>query len=158
MPPISSNWTVKDSTKGYSYDLPGIHMPNKPNNFTILARGVKNLHVGVRKDPIDLSPHYNFSYSRTWISTQATAGADGIATISNDMISPGRYQFKVFGDAAENVSRVDLELNVVKKLVIDGSFKLALNMSGFPSGNYSFDAKALNGSLRLDDIGMGDSY
>jgi hypothetical protein len=151
MPPISSNWTIEGSERGYSYNLPGIYMPNKPNNFTILARGVKNLHVGVRKDPTN-----PINFTRAWISAQAVAGADGTASIDNDMISPGRYLFKVFGDAAENVSQVALEMKVVKKLLIDGRFRLSLNTSGFPSGNYSFSAKALNGSMRLDEIEMED--
>ncbi len=53
MPPISSNWTVTGTKNGYSYDLPGIRMPGKPNNFTVLASNVKNLNVGVKKDPVE---------------------------------------------------------------------------------------------------------
>lgn len=151
MPPLASNWTVTGSKDGYSYDLPGVNMPRKPNNFTVLARGVKNLQIGVRKEPTNYA-----NFTRAWISAQATAGSDGKATIDNDMISPGRYHFKVFGDAAENVSQVALEMKVVKKLVIDGSFKLALNTTGFPSGNYSFNARGLNGSIGLDEIDLRD--
>lgn len=151
MPPLASNWTVTGSKDGYSYDLPGVHMPKKPNNFTVLARGVKNLQIGVRKDPTNYA-----NFTRAWISAQATAGSDGTATIDNDMISPGRYHFKVFGEAAENVSQVALEMKVVKRLVIDGSFKLALNTTGFPSGSYSFNARALNGSMGLDEIDLRD--
>jgi hypothetical protein len=68
------------------------------------------------------------------------------------MISPGRYQFKIFGDAADNTSQVFLEMEVVKKLVINGKFNLALNTSGFPLGNYSINARALNGSFKFDEM------
>ena len=150
MPPISSNWSVAGSKSGYSYDLPGVHMPNKPNNFTVLASGVKSLNVGVKKDPVIGGSNH----SRAWVSAQAIAGADGTAILDNDLISPGRYHFKIFGDAMENASQVGLEMKVTKKLVIDGDFSLALNTSGFPSGNYSINARALNGSLGFDEINL----
>jgi hypothetical protein len=153
MPPISSNWTVKGSKNGYSYDLPGVHMPAKPNNFTVRARGVKDLNVGVRKDLVK----NGINTTRSWVSAQSSAGRDGTASIDSDLISPGRYHFKVFGDAADNVTQVELEMRIVKKLVIKGDFRLDLNSSGFPSGNYSINARALNGSLGLTDIGLQDS-
>lgn len=150
MPPISSNWTVTGTKNGYSYDLPGIHMPNKPNNFTIVACNVKNLNVGVKKDPVE----GKINISRTWISTRANADEKGIARIDNDMISPGRYQFKIFGDAFDNATQVALEMKVVKKLQINGLFNLALNTSGFPACNYSFNAKAINGSVLFSEIDL----
>jgi hypothetical protein len=150
MPPISSNWTVTGTKNGYSYDLPGIHMPGKPNDFIVQASKVKNLNVGVKKDPVVGSSNF----TRTWISTRANADEDGTARIENDMISPGRYQFKIFGDAIDNATQVALEMKVVKKLLINGRFDLALNTSGFPSSNYSINAKAINGSIRFDEINL----
>lgn len=153
MPPISSNWTVNGSEYGYAYDLPGVHMPRKPNNFTITARGVKNLNVGVRKE--QTAKEGNFF--RSWVSAQALASDDGTAVVEDDRISPGRYQFKVFGDAADNATQVALELKVIKKLVINGDFNLSLNTDGFPSGNYSISARGQNGSLRLDELSVDGS-
>jgi hypothetical protein len=152
IPPISSNWTVipAGGHNGYDYVLPGVYMPGKPNNFTIRASGVKNLGVGVKKDPTA----WGLNYTRMWISSSAIAGPDDVAKLSNDLISPGRYQFKIFGDAAENTSQVLLEMEVVKKLAINGSFNLALNTSGFPSGNYSINALAINGSLKFDELNL----
>jgi hypothetical protein len=150
MPPISSNWTVTGTKNGYSYDLPGVHMPNKPNNFTVVVKGVKNLNVGVKKDPVEGGANF----TRTWISTRANAGEDGTARIENDMISPGRYQFKIFGETIENATQVVLEMKVVKKMLINGRFDLALNTSGFPSSNYSINAKAINESVRFDEINL----
>ena len=153
MPPISANWTVRGlpGRNGYEYDLPGVHMPGKPNNFTVRAEGVKNPGVGVKKNQSADAGKY---FSRMWISSQAKADKDGNAVLENDMISPGRYQFKIFGDAAENTSQVLLEMEVVKKLVINGSFNFSLDTSGFPSGNYSINARAINGSFRFDEINL----
>lgn len=150
MPPISSNWKVTGTETGYSYDLPGIHMPGKPNDFTVLASKVKNLNVGVKKDPVQGGANF----TRTWISTRATAGKDGAAKIESDLISPGRYQFKIFGEAFDNATEVSLEMKVVKKMLINGKFDLALNTSGFPSSNYSINAKAINESVRFDEINL----
>lgn len=149
MPPITSNWTVRGMDQRYVYDLPGVHMPGLPNNFTVTASGVKNLNVGVRKEQ---NPGSEDSYFRSWVSTRALAGEDGTAVIEDDRISPGRYQFKVFGEAADGATQVILDMTVVKKLVINGDFALALNTTGFPSGNFSIGARALNGSLSLDEL------
>lgn len=154
MPPISSNWTVSGFNQGYAYQLPGVYMPDKPNNFTVVAKGVKDLNIGVKQDRNGMPQMAGTIQDRAWVSSRAVANKEGMATLGSNFISPGRYQFKVFGDAAENVSQVALDMDVVKKLVIAGSFRLALNTTGFPSGNYSFNAKALNGSLRLDEVGM----
>jgi hypothetical protein len=153
MPPISANWTVRGlpGRNGYEYDLPGVHMPGKPNNFTVRASGVRSLGVGVKKNQSDFEGKF---FPRVWISSQAKADKEGNAVLENDMISPGRYQFKIFGDAAENKSQVLLEMEVVKKLVINGSFNLSLDTSGFPSGNYSINARAINGSFRFDEINL----
>lgn len=146
MPPFDSNWTAIGLEYGlYVYNLPGIQMPNIPNNFTVTVSGVKNLNVGVRKDR-------EAGVSRTWVSTQALADEGGTAVIDTERISPGRYQFKIFGEAADDATQVALDMTVVKKLVINGDFVLALNTTGFPSGNYSISARALNGSLSLDEL------
>ncbi len=150
MPPISSNWTVTGSKDGYAYDLPGVHIPEKPNNFTVTATGAKNLNVGVRREFAGAG----VDFTRAWVTAQVLAGDDGRAAVESDIISPGRYQFKVFGEAADNATEVAVELKVIKKLVIDGDFNLSLNTDGLPSGNYSISVRALNGSLRLDEVDL----
>jgi len=147
IPPISTPMTVRGSKTGYSFDLPGIFMPNKPNNFTVTAKGVENLNVGLKKPQGEKI--------RTWVSTQVLAGDDGTATAETDLISPGSYHVKIFGTAADNVTIVDLTMTMEKKLIIDGKFILAIDTAGFPSGDYSVEAKAVNGSFGLDEIGIG---
>ena len=60
---------------------------------------------------------------------------NGTATTTNDMISPGSYEIKIFGDATENVSKVNLTMTLVKKLIVNGKFNVSVNMTGFPSGS-----------------------
>ncbi len=147
IPPISTPMTVRGSKTGYSFDLPGIFMPNKPNNFTVTAKGVENLNIGLKKPQGEKI--------RTWVTTQVQAEEDSSATTKTDLISPGSYHVKIFGTAADNVTVVDLTMTMEKKLIIDGKFSLGLDTAGFPSGDYSIDAKALNGTFSLDEIKIG---
>lgn len=147
IPPISTPLKVKGSKTGYSYDLPGIFMPSKPNNFTIQAEEVENLNVGLKKPQGEKI--------RTWVTTQVQAKEDGTATAETDLISPGSYHVKIFGTAADNVTIVDLTMTMEKKLIIDGKFSLAIDTAGFPSGDYSITANAVNGSFSLDEISIG---
>jgi hypothetical protein len=132
---------------GYDYRFENVYIPAKPNNFTIIASGVRNLNVGLKKNQGDLY--------RTWISSQVQADNLGQAKIESDLISPsGSYQAKIFGDAKENVSEVGLQMIVQKKIIVNGQFNLCINATGFPSGDYSIIAKAVNGTFSLDQIAM----
>ncbi len=156
VPPISSPLQVKSSKEaGYSYDLSNVSIPGKPNNFTVSVSGAKTLSIGLQK----LQGSYENSNTiweaestRTWVSTQVKADEKGTATTGNDLLSPGVYHAKIFGDAAENVSQVNLTMTVVKKLVVNGPYNLSLNTTGFPEGDYSFKIKALNGTFRMDEM------
>jgi hypothetical protein len=159
IPPISSGFTVAPSTglKGYAYDLEGIYLPGKPNNFTVSAKGVKNINVGLKKlqgSYQNSSMVWKSKSTRIWVTTQIPADKNGLATADSDLISPGVYQAKIFGEAADNVSQVDLSMTMVKKIVMKGKFNLAINTTGFPAGNYSITAKAINGSLSLDELAV----
>jgi hypothetical protein len=146
IPPISTPFTVNSSViSGYSYNLPGIFIPGKPNNYYVNAEGVKNLNVGLKKLQGELN--------RIWISDWVKADEGGKATLETDLISPnGYYWAQIFGDAAENVSNVELNMTVVKKLIVNGRFNFDLDTFGFPSGNYSIILKTLSGSIRFDKI------
>ncbi|MCX6673904.1 MAG: hypothetical protein NTY37_09020 [Methanothrix sp.] len=148
IPPITTPWKVTGAKTGYSYDLPGIHMPDKPNNFTVAVQEVKNLNIGLKK--------LQGSYERIWITTQVVANEKGLATTTSDLLSPGIYHVKIFGDAAENATQVNLTMTLVKKIIVSGPFNLSLNTTGFPEGDYSVTMKAINGSFQLDEIAMED--
>jgi hypothetical protein len=96
-------------------------------------------------------------YTRTWITSQILADENSVATTTSDLLSPGSYQVKIFGDAADNVSQVNLTMTLVKKMILNGRFNIGINTTGFPAGNYSITAKALNGSFCLDEIRLEDS-
>jgi len=147
IPPISTPIEVAGSKTGYAYTLPGIFMPDKPNNFTVTAEGVKNLNIGLKKPQGERI--------RTWVSTQVEASEEGMATEETDLISPGSYHVKIFGDALDDVTMVNLTMTMEKKLIIEGEFSLGIDTTGFPSGNYSINAKAVNGSFSLDEIEIG---
>jgi hypothetical protein len=151
IPPITVPMKITSSKYGYSYNFTDVYMPNKPNNFTVSAYGVRNLNIGLKKDPVA----GGLNFTRIWVTSQILADNNGTATTQSDLLSPGRYQFMLFGDAAGNVSQVDLTMTLVKKIIVNGRFNLAINTSGFPSGDYSISAKALNGSFNLDEITLG---
>jgi hypothetical protein len=159
IPPISNALRVESAREtGYSYNLSNVYIPGKPNDFAVSASGVKTLSIGLRKlqgSYENSSMIWKPTFSRSWVSTQVEADEDGRATTSSDLLSPGIYHAKVFGDAAENASQVNLTMTVVKKLLVNGPYNLSLNTTGFPDGDYSFKIKALNGTFRIDEISIG---
>jgi hypothetical protein len=142
VPPISTPWNR--TTPGYGYEFPGVSIPGMPNNYTVTAAGVENLNIGLKQ--------LRGNSTRTWITTRIDATEDGRATTETDLISPGSYHVKIFGDAAEDVSQVDLTMTLVKKIVVNGRFNLSIDTTGFPSADYMITAKALNGSFNFDEI------
>ena len=152
IPPFSSkfNVTPKEGLAGYEYDLAGISLPGRPNNFTVSGQYVKNINVGLKKLPV----RSGINHTRIWVTTQIPADSNGVAIADSDLLSPGNYHAKIFGDAADNASQVDLTMTMVKKMIIKGRFNLSINTTGFPAGNYSISAKAINGSLSLDELAV----
>jgi hypothetical protein len=160
IPPFSSGFKV--STKnlsGYAYESEGIYMPGMPNNFSVYASGVKNLNIGLKKQQgsyENTSNVWTDKHTRVWISSQAIANDKNVANLESYLISPGIYQAKIFGDAAENAPQVNLTMTLVKKVIVNGRFNLSINATGFPSGDYSITAKALNGTFKLDELEIED--
>lgn len=155
VPPISTPVQVEYlEGKGYNYDLPNVYIPGKPNNFTVCASGTKTLSIGIKELPgtNEANEIWRTKRPRAWISTQAKADENGIATIDSDLISPSIYDVKIFGDTAENVTQVNLTMSVVKKLVVKGPYNLSINTTGFPEGDYSFEIKALNETFKMDEV------
>ena len=143
---------------GFRYaNLAGISIPGRPNNFTVSGKHVKNINVGLKKlqgSYENSSMVWKGKATRIWITTQIPADSNGVATADSDLISPGNYQAKIFGDAADNASQVDLTMTMVKKMIVGGRFNLIINTTGFPAGNYSISVKAINGSLSLDELAV----
>lgn len=154
VPPISTPVNVEGSRTGYSYSMPSVFIPGKPNNFTVTARGVKTLSIGLKElsGSGETNEIWKAEHPRAWVSTQAKADEKGTARIDSDLVSPSVYNAKIFGEAADNASKVDLTMTVVKKLVVNGPYNLSINTTGFPEGDYSFRLKSLNGTLGIDEM------
>jgi hypothetical protein len=145
IPPLDTPYEVKGSKTGYAYSMPGIYLPRKPNDFIVTVLGAKDLSVGLKK--------LQGERTRIWVSSQVQADEKGNATLMSDLISPfGSYHVKILGEARDNATQVELLMTAVKKLVIDGEFVLGINTTGFPEGNYSLQAEAINGSFSLDAL------
>lgn len=155
IPPIEFRNVTSTLNTGYSYSLPGIYIPGKPNDVAVSVSKVKNLNIGLRKLQGSYE-NYNSVWKvkgiRTWITTQALSNHNRTATMTSDLLSPGSYHIKIFGDAADNVSQVDLTMTLAKKVIVKGRFNMSINTTGYPTGNYSITAKALNGSFNMNNL------
>jgi hypothetical protein len=143
---VSYKDTIPVFAGRYSYDLVGINIPQRPNNFTITASAVKNLKLGLKK--------IQDNTTRIWV-TQTFAAPEGKTTAQSDLPSPGNYHVKIFGDAADGTSEVDMELTAVKKIKASGDFSLSIDISGFPAGKYTVTARVDTGcftDLSLDGL------
>jgi hypothetical protein len=159
IPPIYSPFSINGSKYGYAYNIEGTYLPNKPNNFTVAASGVENLNIGLKKlqgSYENSSTVWKSKQTRIWISHQSEADDHGQAKTTSDLISPGIYDAMIFGEAARNATHIELTMSLVKKVIINGKFHLSINTTGFPAGNYSINARALNGTFQLDEITVGD--
>ncbi len=147
IPPLDTPYEVRSSRRGYAYNIPGIYMPRKPNDFIVTVLGAEDLTVGLRK--------LQGERSRVWVSSQVRADESGNATMKSDLISPsGTYQVRIFGRARNETTEVELHMTAVKKLLITGPFLLGINTTGFPEGSYSIQVEAINGSFSLDEMAL----
>jgi hypothetical protein len=157
IPPINSPFCISSSKYGYSYNSENTYLPNKPNDFSIKACGVANLNIGLKKLQGSYENSSNVWKSlktRTWVSQTSRADDHGVAIATSDLISPGIYDARLFGDAERNATHVELTLSLIKKVIVNGRFHLGINLTGFPQGNYSIGGRALNGTLKIDEISV----
>ncbi|MCJ7444909.1 MAG: hypothetical protein MUO26_10335 [Methanotrichaceae archaeon] len=150
IPPIVSPWNYTGSKAGYSYSMEGVYMPNKPNDFSVAATGVRNLNIGLRQN----EKFKTKTPQRVWVTSSVLADKKGVAIAKSDLISPGNYDIKILGEAAENTSEINLVMTLVKKIIVKDRFNFSIDTSGFPSGNLTMNAKALNGSISLDELSI----
>ncbi len=132
--------TIQVSAGKYRYDLKDIEIPTKPNSFTVTAKNVKNLRVGVKILLI-------------WI-TKSIPASGGVATISRGDVPPGNYDIKIFGDAVNGASTVDLHVTASMKTKADskGNFKAKIGTKGLPPGIYTITAKAPGGASKTISV------
>lgn len=143
MPPVSLNQT---SRKDAAPAAPG--QPQEgAGSFSVTASGAKSMELAVRPYPASGSTNETGSWQGA-VDSQSP----GNVTANADSISPGVYQIKIFGEARDDATYVNLTLTFVERLSLEGPFNLSINNTGFPPGPYSLSAKAINGSFDLDDL------
>lgn len=135
--------TIQVSAGKYRYDLKDIEIPSKPNRFTVTTKNVKNLRVGVK--------------ILIWI-TKSFPASGGVATLSLGDVPPGNYDIKIFGDAANGASTVDLHVTASLKTKADsnGNFKAKIGTKGLPPGTYTISAKAPVGASKTISVFAGE--
>ena len=131
------------SAEKYRYDLKDIEIPSKPNSFTVTTKNVKNLRVGVK--------------ILIWI-TKSFPASGGVATISHSDVLPGNYDIKIFGDAVNGASTVDLHVTASLKTKADsnGNFKAKIGTKGLPPGIYTLTAAAPDGASKTISVFAGE--
>ncbi len=132
----SSFYDIRQVSAGkYRYDLNDIEVPLKPNRFSVASMNVKNLRVGVRTE--------------IWI-TKSINASEGVATISFDDVPHGNYDIKIFGDATNGASTVEIDVTALTEIKADsdGNFKTRIGTKGFPTGEYTITAAAPDGASK----------
>ena len=121
---ISFENTLLASGGKYECSFSKVKIPNgKNNHFTARAENVKDLHIKVEKLP--------------WITLSEDA-TGGIATISMSNVPPLTYEIKMYGDALEGESNVNLRITASQTITTDseGNFKYEYDTDEMPPGNY----------------------
>ena len=134
---------IQVSAGKYKYDLKDIEVPSKPNRFTVTTKNVENLRVGVK--------------ILIWI-TKSFPASGGVATISHSDVLPGNYDIKIFGDAVNGASTVDLHVTASLKTKADsnGNFKAKIGTKGLPPGIYTLTAAAPDGASKTISVFAGE--
>ena len=123
----------------YEYVANGVDIPQKPNRFEVDATGVKNLNMGVKIG--------------IWISKGFNA-TNGKASVSHSDIPPGRYDLKVFGDALNGASSVNLKVVAETAVNADsaGKYNLDIDTSGIPSGAYKIQGAGETRTIQVGGV------
>lgn len=117
----------------YGYETT-VQVPQKPNRFTVSANNVQDFYAGVKFG--------------IWI-TKSFQASGGTVRISQADVPPGRYNLKVFGKALPGSTQVPLNIEAQTQVHSDfaGKYKLIIDTSGIPAGDYRIqgagDAKAI---------------
>jgi hypothetical protein len=109
----------------YKYET-RVVIPQTPNKLAVTARYVKDMNLGVKMV--------------IWITKRFEARS-GIASISQSDVPPGKYDLKMFGNAADGASKVDVEVNAETAVLADssGKYSLVIDTSGMPGGDYRIE-------------------
>ena len=134
---FQSSFTMNLPVAGgeYGYETT-IQVPQKPNRFTVSANNVQDFNAGVKFG--------------IWI-TKSFQASGGTARISQADVPPGRYNLKMFGKAlpGSTVVPVNIEARTQVKADSAGKYKLAIDTSGIPAGDYRIQGAGDAKTIRL---------
>jgi len=139
---LSSSFEMKLPVEAgrYEYVANGVEIPQKPNRFSVTARNVEDLNVGIKMG--------------IWLNMPIKASG-GTASVSRADVPPGRYTLKMFGNAKEGASDVSVSVSAETTVYAgsDGSYRLAIDTTGIPEGDYR-----IRGAGDLIVLGIGADH
>ncbi|MBN1235722.1 MAG: hypothetical protein JW999_06690 [Methanotrichaceae archaeon] len=138
---FQSSFTMNLPVTGgeYKYETT-VEVPQKPNRFTVSAKNVQDFNAGVKIG--------------IWI-TKSFQASGGTARISQADVPPGRYNLKMFGKALPGSTVVPVNVQAQTQVQADpeGKYKLIIDTSGVPSGDYRIQGAGDAKTIRLGDAG-----
>jgi len=131
------------TSEKYSYETE-VKVPNKPNRFTVTAKNVQNLDAGVKMG--------------IWI-TKSFESRDGVVHLSAADIPTGRYKLKVSGSAMPGANEVPITIEAETGVLSDssGSYKLVIDTTGIPEGDYLIKGDGDEKTVRILSKGESSS-
>ena len=120
----------------YILDLKQIYVPQLPNTFTVTATGVKDLSISVK--------------ILIWITKSATA-KDGVATVNQGNVPPGKYYVSIEGEALPGVSVVELKISARTVITTDnnGLYEIDYETNNLPHGSLNIKAGSMSQDIEL---------
>ena len=131
------------TSEKYNYETE-VKVPNKPNRFSVTARNVQNLNAGVKMG--------------IWI-TKSFESRDGVVHLSAADIPPGVYKLKVSGSAVPGANEVPISIEAETGVLSDssGSYKLVIDTTGIPEGDYLIKGDGDEKTVRILSKGESSS-
>jgi hypothetical protein len=122
----------------FEYVAKDIEVPQKPNRFSVVAKNVDSLSVGVKMG--------------IWV-TMPVSVKNGVASVSKSDVPPGRYTLKMFGEAVPGANTVSITVNAETAVQADstGEYELVLDTSGVTEGEYKI---RVDGEEKVIAIGL----
>jgi hypothetical protein len=134
---FQSSFTMNLPVTGgeYGYETT-IQVPQKPNQFTVSANNVQDFNAGVKLG--------------IWI-TKSFQASGGTARISQANVPPGKYNLKMFGKAlpGSTVVPVNIEARMQVRADSTGTYKMVIDTSGIPGGDYRIQGAGDAKTVRL---------
>ncbi len=133
---VSYTKTITPSDGYYRYNINGVEIPQGSNSFTVKAKGVEDLYVGVK-------------FLIWWYRSSTASG--GIATISQTNMPPGTYNIQMYGLPADGVSTVTLEITASKTITADenGNYEYSYSTNALPAGDFNVKVGGMTRTLTL---------